>query len=85
METVKVVTVNRLYRNITTYYRLSIYEFRGDPPKAFFIQDLQEGFWGDLNMAIFRGKRKAKDLNLLFVDNISMGDSIQKIFAYILS
>ncbi len=52
--------------------------------KAFFIQDLSEGFW-DLKAGIYRGKQKAKELNVLFLDNISMGDSIQKVYAHVLT
>ncbi len=82
---VRVVTINKNREaRLGTYYRLSLYEFKGDPPKAFFVQDLSEGFW-DFKAGIYRGKQKAKELNVLFLDNISMGDSIQKVYAHVLS
>lgn len=87
-ETIKIVTFNNFQcvrqGADNRYYRLSLYEFRGEPLKAFFVKDLDEGFW-DLKTAIYGGRRKAKELNIQFLENVTMGDSIDRLFAKVLS
>lgn len=63
----------------TPLYRLSLYEFRGEPPEAYFVEDLGCGcmFISDIMRL---GKQKAKELGALFVPNVGLMDSIEKVY-----
>ena len=66
------------------YYRLSLYGFKGDPPRSQFIEDLGNGFW-DYGTAIKAGRKRAKELDCFFMEGITMGDSIEKLYKQIFS
>lgn len=87
MKEVKVVTVSRVPVDVAypnSYYRISLYKFEGEEPKAVFQEDFGVGFW-DFDEACRRAKIFAKDLDVLFIKNIQMGDSIQKVYHHVLS
>lgn len=65
------------------YYRLSLYEFSGDLLVAYFKEDLEFGSW-DYNFIYHEAQRQAKLRRINFIPNISMGDSIEKVFKHIL-
>lgn len=79
---IKVVTVNSPAHIGSSYFRLSLYEFKGDPPIAYFVKDLGSGSW-EINFAYSNGRRLAKEMGINFIPGISMGDSIDKIFKHI--
>lgn len=81
-DTIKVVTLSR--HSPMNYWRVSIYEFRGDPPVAYFYEDGGVGSWDYIN-AVRIGKELAAARSMFFLENISMGNSIQKIYCKALS
>lgn len=93
MGNTKVITLSQPFNNnIRDYYlklnkkgywRISLYEYKGDPEVACFCKDMGKGFY-DYRDAIKEGKRLAKELNYFFMENVTMGDSIMKIYCKIL-
>lgn len=65
-----------------SYFRVSLYEFVGDPPKARYKEDLNVGVWS-FALADKEAKRIAKERNLSYIKDISMGDSIDKVWNFI--
>lgn len=89
MDSTKVVTVSCVCRDPPTsvnhyYYRLSLYVFIGDPPKAQFLKDLGFGFY-DYHQAEEKAREEARFLHTLFIPGIEMMDSIEKVFKHILT
>lgn len=76
---IKVVTLSRADKREANYYRLSLYEFKGNPLIAYFEKDLEQGFWFK-SFAEKAAFNKAKELGIMYVPDISMGDSIDKVF-----
>lgn len=89
---IQIITISRPNFDFTSnertincsYYRLSIFEFKGDPLKAQFKEDLNMGFW-DYRLAKAEAQKQAKERNILFVPDISMGDSVEIVFKQVLS
>ena len=86
---VKVVTVTKISNNdnkgtdFYNYYRAAIYEFRGDPLIAYFMEDLGIGSYHYFDICR-RARTFAKDLDLLFVPGIEVMDSVDKVYRHAL-
>lgn len=89
---IKVITVNvvvfdkRNYRytsSLNTTYRVSIYEFVGDPERARFVEDLGVTSYS-YAYAEKRAKLFSSDLGIPFVLGIEMGDSVDKVYKSVL-
>lgn len=77
---IRVVTISCPPAYLGRYYRLSLYEFKGDPLIAHFVEDLGDGGFWMYAIAVDAAFTKANDLGITFVPDISMGDSIEKVF-----
>lgn len=64
------------------YYRVSMYEFRGDTPVAFFLSDMGHGSESYGRICEF-AKYRAKELGLNFIPGVQAFDSISKVYDHI--
>lgn len=80
-DNIQAITVNRLSYdgNYGVYFRISIYEFRGEPLTAYFKEDLGVGSW-DYPYLVEEARKESKSRKIIFAPNISMGDSVEKVW-----
>lgn len=87
MKPIKVLTVTRIGLAQSSfnynYYRLSVYEFKGEPPRAQFVEDVGLGFY-NYSDAEREGKRRAQLLELQFCPGIQVMDNLEKVTRYVL-
>lgn len=84
-DSIKVVTEAFVkVRDGGPYWRVAIYEFRGDPLRANFSEDCNIGSKVKEWVAS-EAKRIAKERGIVYCPGVSLGDKVDKVFSYLLS
>lgn len=63
------------------YWRVSLYEFRGDPAVAFFVEDLGSGAYST-ETSQAAAQKIAKEMGIIFCPGITAFSSIDKVYQF---